>query len=315
MRISFVSESIRERYGLDPNTLMADPESFSEVVHPEDRERVRAYLTQPPVGDAPQTIEYRIVPPDGQPRWIRVLAQPHRGADGDVVFDGLGLDVTAEREAEERLNYLAYYDPVTGLPNRTLLEDRLGVAMAYATRHGTFLALHYVDLDHFKEVNDTLGHHAGDALLSEVGRRLTDMVRRSDTVARIGGDEFLVLQQDVHDPETAAVLAQKILDELKRPFVVEGHRIVVGGSVGIALYPQAEDRRGGGENALDLLKYADVAMYEAKRLGGQAYSFSMAERHALTLQRMELRQALRPGGELMLETLVVEGDEQTVLVP
>ncbi len=177
--------------------------------------------------------------------------------------DGLSVylqDISDRRRAEEDLERLALHDTLTGLPNRTLLLDRLEQALHVAQRQGDTLALLFLDLDRFKEINDTFGHHAGDLVLQEIGRRLPQVLRESDTVARLGGDEFAVVLPEA-SAATAHIAAEKLLVALVRPCTVEGYRLDVGGSIGIALYP---DHAG---DVANLMRCADIAMYRAKRSG------------------------------------------------
>ncbi len=182
---------------------------------------------------------------------------------GKLLFTGIVRDITERRIAEQRIRDLAHTDSLTGLPNRALFHDRLDQAAALARRDRHDLALLFVDLDKFKAVNDELGHDAGDALLKDVAERLRRQVRESDTVARIGGDEFTVLLPAIASRENAAVVAKKIIDSLGLPFVLgaKGHEARIGASIGIAIYPaDASD-------ADALIKAADSAMYAAKKSG------------------------------------------------
>jgi diguanylate cyclase len=171
------------------------------------------------------------------------------------------------RKANEQLRNAALYDALTGLPNRLLLEDRMGQAMKRAARTGVSFALMFVDLDKFKPVNDTFGHAAGDDLLKEVAKRLNSCVRRQDTVARSGGDEFVVVLAEIGAAKDAKAIAEKILAQLARPFFVQGHLVEISGSIGISTYPAC-----GGDTAT-LLAHADVAMYHAKHSGRNRLQF------------------------------------------
>ena len=172
----------------------------------------------------------------------------------------------AERErAEQQLAYMATHDPLTGLPNRMLFTDRLTLALARANRNHQRLATMLLDLDHFKDVNDTLGHSVGDQLLQAVGGRLTGLLRESDTVARMGGDEFMLILPEIDRVEDAAKVAQKILEAVRRLFVFDGHALRITTSIGIAIYPYD------GEDADTLMKNADIAMYRAKEQGRDNY--------------------------------------------
>jgi diguanylate cyclase (GGDEF)-like protein/PAS domain S-box-containing protein len=183
--------------------------------------------------------------------------------DGRVIV--MLSDVTERKRTEEELAYKATHDLLTGLPNRMLFKDRFSVAIAQAQRAHKKLVVIFLDLDRFKEVNDTLGHDAGDGLLCAVGNRLIDLVRKTDTVARMGGDEFLLLLPDMGQVDDAIATAQKVQDVLQAPFIVEGQEILIGASMGIAIYPDD------GTDVDSLVSHADKAMYEAKQ--GRRHSY------------------------------------------
>ena len=204
----------------------------------------------------------------------------------------------ASKRHAERVHELAFYDPITGLPNRALLEDRLRIALARASRAAGGVAVLFMDLDRFKAVNDSLGHPAGDALLREVAERLPRCLREGDTAARWGGDEFIVLVPDISgDRETAAeavaVVIEKVHAALAKPALVEGQEVEVSTSIGVTLYPWD------GTNVIDLIKRADTAMYQAKDRGGNTYQFFAEAMDAAARERLfldnELRRALRRG--------------------
>ncbi len=200
-------------------------------------------------------------------------------------------DITTHQEVQARLHHLAYYDPLTGLPNRQLFTDRLGLALAQAQREHNLLGLIFVDLDRFKTINDTLGHGMGDRLLQQVGARLRGAVRQSDTIARIGGDEFTVILPALAQPEDAAAVARKILETLEPPLRIDQQELFVTASLGISLYPAD------GDTAESLIGRADIAMYRAKESGRNSYQFyrpDMSERfkHRLALES-DLRRAVK----------------------
>jgi diguanylate cyclase (GGDEF)-like protein/PAS domain S-box-containing protein len=174
-------------------------------------------------------------------------------------------DVTEQRKAEETIRRLAYHDPLTGLPNRLLVRDRLNMAITRAKRHRQYLAVLMLDLDKFKDVNDTLGHHMGDRLLQDVGERLTELLRKGDTIARMGGDEFLILLPEIKKIDDSTLIAEKVIDAFQRPFIIDGHEIHITTSVGIAVYPDSS------EDADTLVKHADIAMYKVKDTGRNNY--------------------------------------------
>lgn len=218
--------------------------------------------------------------------------------DGFILTDngryaGLGaghdlMRVLTERK-QEHLYELAHYDALTGLPNRLLLQDRLRQALAKARRDDRALALLFIDIDRFKFVNDTLGHAAGDELIRQVGQRLEAAVRESDTVARVGGDEFIVLACGIDNAQKADAVAQKLLDALAPACMLDGHELVVSASIGIALFPADDD---GGE-AGELFKKADAALHKAKELGKGQYQFYSAEMNQASVERLKLENNLR----------------------
>jgi diguanylate cyclase (GGDEF)-like protein/PAS domain S-box-containing protein len=218
---------------------------------------------------------------------------------GDVThFVAYFQDITERKRAEARIEHLAYHDPLTNLPNRALLIDRLQQALARAQRHHRFGAVLFLDLDDFNNINDSLGHSSGDWLLVEVAQRLSRAVRDEDTVARLGGDEFVVLLSELaKNPQTAALEAQSVGDKLSQAlsgeFDVDGHKLRLSGSIGIVVFP-AEAR-----TADDLLRHADIAMYQAKAAGRSTARFFLPEMQAAATERMlvegELRRALEQG--------------------
>jgi len=210
-------------------------------------------------------------------------------------------EVRAEHErvllSQIRIEFLATHDSLTGLPNRLLARDRFGHAIALARRHRTMVALVFLDLDNFKNVNDSLGHSTGDELLRTVGDRLGKVVRDSDTICRQGGDEFLILLGDVHDRSAVAEIGVKLLEQLALPFPLDGLPVSTTGSIGIAMYP--ED----GADFDELLKKADIAMYGAKSAGRNAVRFFANEMNSSVLEHVHLISALRTAlvrGEFMV---------------
>jgi diguanylate cyclase (GGDEF)-like protein len=191
------------------------------------------------------------------------------------------------KQAEARIQYLAYYDELTGLPNRTLFSQRLNHALAQARRYKKTLAVLFIDLDRFKNINDTLGHEAGDSLLQEMAKRLSDCLRESDTVARLGGDEFVVLLEEVADPKYAANVARKIVAAALNPFALKGGEYHITASIGISTYPDD------GEDEQTLMKHADIAMYLAKDHGKNNYQFYSAQINAHSFERLALESSLR----------------------
>ncbi|MBM3557686.1 MAG: EAL domain-containing protein, partial [Alphaproteobacteria bacterium] len=200
------------------------------------------------------------------PEWLSINAV--RDESGAITHHvAIFADITDRKLSEERVQYLAHFDPLTDLPNRVLFRDRLDQAIARCARSRTRFALLFIDLDRFKTINDTLGHHVGDIYLREAASRMSHLLRRSDTVARLSGDEFIAIVNDVRHPAHAGQVAQKLIEQVGLPTSVQGHELIITPSIGISVYP--ED----GEAADDLLRHADAAMYEAKRLGRSRYVF------------------------------------------
>jgi diguanylate cyclase (GGDEF)-like protein/PAS domain S-box-containing protein len=271
-RIVYVSPQLESLTGYRPEDWMQRPNAMLEAIDPEDRDKVLAARRRMSSGDVVRQ-EYRLVTRDGRTVWVRDEATPVAGERGRPRFwQGVIVDITDRKLAEEKVAYLAYHDPLTGLPNRTLFEELVGAAVARASRSGGVVAVLYVDLDRFKEVNDTLGHNAGDEVLRQVAERLRASIRAADSLARRGGDEFLVLLSDLHSQtdegghpvapvDHALAVADRIHHELTPPFVVSDHEFPVTASVGASLYPLTAG------DGLEMIEQADAAMYESKRLG------------------------------------------------
>jgi diguanylate cyclase (GGDEF)-like protein/PAS domain S-box-containing protein len=225
---------------------------------------------------------------DGSVIWVEWHNSALRDDAGRVIsILSLAQDVSSRIQAEERLQYMATHDGLTALPNTVLLNDRLEAALARALRAKRRVGVMFLDLDHFKDVNDTLGHRVGDLLLKDVSRRIRAALRQSDVLARISGDEFVIVLEDLTDEDAPERVAHKILDEVRRPFQIEGHEIHVSGSLGLALYP--ED----GRDAETLLKNADAAMYHAKELGRNGFRTFSTELGERREHRMRVEKALR----------------------
>jgi len=220
--------------------------------------------------------------------WVSAVYRPHYDEAGQVAgVIGLMRDVTERKNAEQQIEYQAYHDALTGLANRRLFQEHLGLALALATRRQGMVAVLFIDLDHFKVINDTLGHTTGDALLRLIGRRLKSCVREGDTVARVGGDEFTIVLQDMAKKEDAALVARKVLQCIAEPVALNGHRLYVTASIGITFYPDD------GEDAEALLRNADNAVYVAKAEGRNTYQMSTAEMTRAMHERLVLESGLR----------------------
>lgn len=224
---------------------------------------------------------------DGSTLPVEINARLLFNGDTVVAIEGIGRDISERRRAEAMIRHMAFYDALTCLPNRVLFDEYLHNALALAKRHDRQLAVLFVDLDRFKLINDTLGHHAGDLLLQEVAQRLTSCVRDGDVVARMGGDEFTILLPEIEGLDDAAEVAQRLLQTLSPPFVISGNELFVSASIGVSLYPSD------GEDAETLLKHADTAMYRAKDQGRNGHQFYAPAMKLATHKQHKLEQWLR----------------------
>jgi diguanylate cyclase (GGDEF)-like protein/PAS domain S-box-containing protein len=256
--------------------------------HPDDAEGVRAAIEAAERTREPYNVEHRLVRRDGAVRMVREQGAFYFDDDGHAVrCVGTVLDVTERREAEERMAYLAHHDPLTDLPNRTLLQERLERAVVHAERRTASCAVLFLDLDRFKYINDTFGHVVGDELLVAVAQRIAGVVRAGDTVARPGGDEIVVVLEDLVDSDRASELAQRIRREFMRPFELSVGPQFIAASIGIALYPHDA------VTPDDLLRAADAAMYRAKERGGNDFQFFTPQLHETAMKQLAIGNALR----------------------
>src|SRR6202166_842778 len=291
--------------GYSPEDLNAT--SSIEQIHPDDLPRVLKAAEKARLGGPGERMEYRIRHKDGSWRTLESTASPIRNAKGQT--DKLVIvnrDITERKRAEELLAHNAFHDGLTNLPNRALFLDRLQHALTLSKRHSNYkFAVLLIDVDEFKIINDSLGHSAGDALLIKIGQRLSDAVRRADTVARphnsceldkpinddrlarLGGDEFAILLDDIRDPIEAGRVAERIQIELATPFVVNQQQIVISASIGIASSTSPHTQ------AEDLMRDADLAMYRAKRAGKARCEVSDTAMHANAVKRLQLETDLR----------------------
>lgn len=290
----YVSSAYKKIWGKPLSSLMENPHEWLESIHPEDRPMVAQALGKQVRGE--YNLEYRIVRPDGKLRWIHDRAFPVCNAQG-VVYRVVGVaeDITQQKLAmyqlqssEERLDFLAHHDPLTGLPNRLLINMRLGRAIERAIEPRRKLAFLMIDLDRFKNVNDSFGHAMGDELLQLVSKRLSSMIRAENAVSRFGGDEFTVLLEDVAEVEVVADLANQLIGVLSEPYWLSiGVQVSIGASVGISLFPEH------GQSEIVLLQNADAALYEAKANGRGRYRFYREEMSRTVRERIEMETRLR----------------------
>ncbi|HTI46524.1 MAG TPA: PAS domain-containing protein [Casimicrobiaceae bacterium] len=282
-------------FGWSADEILGMALTDNPMIHGDDVEAILGLVTKLMTGLEPRatslTRNYR---KNGDVIWCEWYHSGLLGDDGQVVsILSFVQDVSSRIQAEERLQYMATRDALTGLPNRLLLHERLTQAIAQARRNGRRVGVLFIDLDRFKNVNDTLGHRIGDELLKHVTQALSAALRETDLLARLGGDEFMVIVEDFDDPQVLGRIAQKLLDAIAQPFTIEEHDIYVTSSIGIAVYPDDSD------DPDELLKHADVAMYRSKDLGRNTYQFldaNLAE-HRLKQHTLEtaLRGALKDG--------------------
>ncbi|MGD0128768.1 MAG: EAL domain-containing protein [Terriglobia bacterium] len=294
------SDEVCRIIGFSREEQPANREVMLKVIHPEDRDHVLRLFQAALRGEEKYEIEYQLVLPDGT---TRVVAE-----QAEVSFDGRGQpkhvegtlqDLTERRQVEARIQYLAYYDGLTGLPNRLMMSEHLAQALRQVRRSKRPLALLFLDLDNFKSINDALGHSLGDELLRQVADRLSQCVRSSDLVSRpgaqstnppvfrFGGDEFAILLFSLQQEQDALLVVRRIMSALAAPFVIEGHELFATASIGIALSPSD------GDDLRTLLRNADAAMYQAKQKGRNTFEFYTKSLTRICVERMKIEAKLR----------------------
>jgi diguanylate cyclase (GGDEF)-like protein/PAS domain S-box-containing protein len=273
--------------------------SMLEFVHPEDFRLVRAAFTEAMQSKALRTVIFRARHADQHYLWLESTLMMMKSATGEETSEILCIsrDVSDRKQMEARLHQLARTDHLTSLPNRFLLEERVAGGLVQGRRDGSLLAMLMIDIDRFKNINDTLGHGMGDALLKLVASKLKSCIRECDTVARWGGDEFVLVLPGLQDSDMAVVIAQRCRAALKQPFVVDGQTLHVSASIGISISPDSS------ADAEAMLKDADTAMYKAKARGGDGYAIYSLEMSAGARSRLSMENALFHAierGELLL---------------
>ncbi len=270
--MEYISEGCIEILGCKPEEIINNAQlSYNDFIVERDKEKVWEAVQRAINSRLPYVIEYQITDKQGQVKWVWEKGTGVYDDKGQIIaLEGFISDITERKMAEERFHYLAHYDSLTGLANRTLFFDRLHQAMRMAKRGGHLLALLFLDLDGFKFINDTYGHDAGDVVLKETAKRLLENVRESDTVARMGGDEFTVILPSIENKKGAAIVAQKIIRAISEPYAIFNEQCAMSASIGISIY------YGGEEDTDTLIKKADIAMYRAKQSGKNCFAFYTA---------------------------------------
>lgn len=285
------SNETRQIFGWESEATQISYAALLDRIHGDDQDRVRSVIDDTAATSGHLDLDFRIVQPDGTLRNIAAWAQMIDDSRYQrPLLKGTLQDITERKQTEAKLNHLAHHDGLTDLPNRVLFQDRLEQALARAARDHSLVAVHCLDLDQFKEVNDTLGHAVGDRLLQAVADRLLVEVRGTDTVARLGGDEFAIIQVGIITNHTE-VLADRLVSGLSQPFHVDGHEILIGASTGVALFPNDAD------DPDQLLMKADIALYRGKAEGRNCYRFFVAGMDDAVRERKNLERDLRLGLE------------------
>ncbi|WP_186400603.1 bifunctional diguanylate cyclase/phosphodiesterase [Stappia sp. P2PMeth1] len=282
---------------LPAEVINTDPTPIWNMIHPDDVPPMRASVVDSARSLKPWHYIWRLTTPSGRFKWLEGRGLPHREANGDTVWHSVILDVTEQRRKDEEIRRLAERDELTGLANRTLLRRRLETALRQRLADRAGGALILIDLDHFKDINDTLGHDAGDIFLRATAERLTESAGRDDVVARIGGDEFVVVMPRISDEQAVLDTIARIDARLSQNVHIDGRDLSTTVSMGVALFPRD------GDTPNTLLKHADIALFEAKAAGRQTHVFFSRALSAVRERRQSLAEALR--GAIVADTLRV----------
>ena len=285
-----ISEQLADLCAIDLKIFDGTLEGFIALVEPEDREKVQEMILKLPYDETVQHIEYRLQTTQASPifvdqEMVKVIK------NGQPVITGTVQDISQRKETESKIHRLAYFDPLTGLASRTYYHERIKVLIESASHHNEKFAFLFLDLDGFKDINDSLGHDLGDQLLKVVAQRLQGVIRNVDFVARLGGDEFCMLISDIRNNEFVAEVARRCLQKINEPLFLNHQQIKPRVSIGIAIFPRD------GENEIELLKAADTAMYAAKQAGKQRYVFYSQDMAMEATSRLEKEQMLHEAFE------------------
>ena len=284
----YVNAAVETILGRPVSDFEADKKLWMKAIHFDDQPLVRAWLSKMLPQRASASLQYRIVRPNGEIRWLENKARLVCDEAGTPIrLDGVSSDISEYKLRDAKISHMANHDYLTGLPNRNLLNDRISQALPQAARTKKNVGLLFLDLDGFKFINDSFGHTLGDALLKNIADRLTGAIRAGDTVARLGGDEFVVMLLDITSTQDVENVANKLLQILSAPLLIDGRDLHVTASIGASMYPRD------GENYEVLLQHADIAMYNAKQHGRNRLQFYTPEMSAQTDERVELETAMR----------------------
>jgi diguanylate cyclase (GGDEF)-like protein/PAS domain S-box-containing protein len=288
MKLLYLNPAAEQVYGRSVSEFFENVTLWLEVVHPDDRQLLAksAQLLQE---KGNMTMEYRILRPDGEVRWLSSRRRAHYDTNGILIrADGIIRDITEQKIAQEQLIYEALHDALTGLSNRNLFLERVENALQRSNRHPeSRFAVLFIDLDRFKAINDSLGHQVGDQLICATARRLESIVRTTDTIARLGGDEFVILLEPIVDINDAIRIADRISVQLRSPLNLDGRDVFTSASIGIALSQSNYN------HAFELLRDADIAMYRAKAKGKSCYEVFDSEMYAQAIAQLQLENDLR----------------------
>jgi len=286
--VFWCSDEVYRIYGFAPQSFDANFDRLFGMTHPDEQAYLKTLFDNARQKEQSFTANFKIVLEDDSIRYLNQEVQFHRPrGDKGMYLSGVVHEITEQKKYEEKLLRQANYDELTGLANRTLYFDRLSSVIKIAKRKHEQVAVLFVDLDDFKTINDTYGHVTGDELLKKASARLQDVVREADTVARIGGDEFMIILHEIKTETNAADVAEKVLDCLASVFMLDSVEAFIGASIGITVFPND------GEDVLALHRNADVAMYKAKEKGKNTYQFFTAEMNAALSERLEMARDLR----------------------
>ena len=290
----YASDTIYDVYEVKPEDVLHDDQAVLDILHHDDMDMIISSIQKSARTMNDWKLIYRVNLPTRGLRWLEGHAKPEKLDDGSILWHGYINDITKRKEAEkllleqqETLQYQAHYDQLTDLPNRVLLLDRLEQAIEKAKRNTSKIAVLFIDLDHFKEINDSLGHDIGDIVLTIVTQRLTKLIRSEDTISRLGGDEFTVVLEDLEHSVDVTLIANKILHSLSKSMNINEQELYISSSIGISIYPDD------GLDCKSLLKFADSAMYKAKGEGRNNFQYYNTRLTELAFERVVMEASLR----------------------